>query len=137
MKTQTITKKNLKTIYDVACPSWKTKLEDYARRNPFDSEVELTQSEIDEMYNASDDKQKVVLNKFFVRYVSNIDRVKSFEDACVINKFDVFNAKYDSDSDIAFKKLKVIIRALNEGLYPDGIQIGKMRMRVNIGFGGL
>jgi hypothetical protein len=122
MNTQTITKNNLKAIHDVACAGWKTKLEDYAKRKPFDSEIELTQSEVDEMFNASDAKQKKVLDKFFTKPKSIIDGVNSFEDACKVlglNAFDVFNTKFDSVSDIAFKKLKVIIKALNEGWYPN------------------
>ena len=118
MKTQTITKVNLKAIYDDSCSYWKKRLEDYARRNPFDSEVELTQSEIDEMYNESDDKQKVLLDKFFTRDLSIMDRVNSFEDACKLLGL-VFNPKYDLVDEIAFKKLKVIVKALNEGWYPD------------------
>lgn len=119
---QTISKTNLKAIHDVACSGWKTKLEDYAKRKPFDSEIDLSQDEIDEMYNASDAKQKKVLDKFFTRPKSIMDSVNSFEDACNvlgIKKDDVFNSKFDSVSDIAFKKLKVIIKALNQGWYPN------------------
>lgn len=119
---QTITKTNLKAIHDVACSSWKTKIENYAKRKPFDVEIELTQDEVDEMYNASDAKQKKVLDKFFTRPKSIMDSVNSFEDACkilAIDKADVFNSKFDSPNDIAFKKLKVIIKALNDGWYPN------------------
>lgn len=119
---QRITKTNLKAIHDVACSGWKTKIEGYAKRNLLDSEIELSQDEVDEMYNASDAKQKKVLDKFFTRPKSIMDSVNSFEDACNvlgINKYDVFNAKFDSVSDIAFKKLKVIIKALNQGWYPN------------------
>lgn len=119
---QTIAKTNLKAIHDIACSSWKTKIEGYAKRNLFDSEIELSQDEIDEMYNASDAKQKKVLDKFFTRPKSIMDSVNSFEDACKvldIDKEDVFNPKFDSPNDIAFKKLKVIIKALNQGWYPN------------------
>ena len=42
MEKQIITRENLKAIYDVACTNWKTKLEGYASRNPFNPEIELT-----------------------------------------------------------------------------------------------
>jgi len=58
MKAQTITKENLKKIHDVACTTWKSKLEAYANRKPFDCEVELTGEEIEEMFAASDSNQK-------------------------------------------------------------------------------
>lgn len=119
---QTITKTNLKAIHDVACSGWKTKIENYAKRKPFDDKIELTQDEVDEMYNASDVNQKKVLDKFFTRPKSIMDSINSFEDArkiLGIDKADVFNPKFDSPNDIAFKKLKVIIKALNDGWYPN------------------
>jgi hypothetical protein len=119
---QKITKFNLKAIHDVACPIWKTKIEEYAKREPFDDEIELTQGEIDEMFYASDNEQKKVLSKFFTRPESIMDKVKSFKDACIVlgvNEDDIFNKKTDSIDDIAFKKLKIIARALNEGWYPN------------------
>ena len=118
---QTITKTNLKAIHDIACAGWKTKITNYANREPFASEVNLEQSEIDEMYKESDDAQKKVLDKFFVRKKSIIDRIKSFSDACVelgLKESDVFSSSDDKDIK-AYKKLKVIVKALNEGWYPN------------------
>jgi hypothetical protein len=119
---QKITKINLKAIHDVACSSWKIKIEEYAKRKPFDDEIELTQEEINEMFDASDNKQKKVLSKFFSKPESITNKVKSFKDACIVlgvNEDDVFNKKTDSSDDIAFKKLKMIVKALNEGWYPN------------------
>ena len=121
---QKITKTNLKEIHDIACASWKTKLTNYAIKFPFDSEVKLEQSEIDEMYSASDSAQKSVLDKFFVRKKSIIDRIKAesaFSDAFFelgLKESDVFSDSDDKDIK-AYKKLKVIIKALNEGWYPN------------------
>ena len=50
------------------------------------------------------------------------DKVNSFEDACQVLNIDkdkVFDSNLDSANDIAFKKLKVIVKALNEGWYPN------------------
>ena len=112
MNTQVITKANLKKIHEVACSSWKTKLEGYASRNLFDSEIELSQSEIDEMFAASDDKQKKVLNQFFVKPKSIMDRVKSYKDAC-----DVLGISSEKRS--AYERLCIFLKALNEGWWPD------------------
>lgn len=49
-----------------------------------------------------------------------IDKVKTFEDACKVVgiKVPVF-AKTDAKDEVAFKKLKVIIQALNQGWKPN------------------
>ena len=50
-----------------------------------------------------------------------IDRIKTFEDACDelgINPENVFNINDELD-EIAYKKLKIIVRALNDGWIPD------------------
>jgi hypothetical protein len=122
MKTQQISRKNLKLIHDIACFSWKKKLEEYASRNHFDEFIEFTENEVNEMFAASDEKQKIVLSKFFKQEKNIIERVKSFEDACNVLNVDqngVFSLQYDTPNDIAYKKLKTIIKALNEGWYPD------------------
>jgi hypothetical protein len=121
MNKQTISRENLLQIHNVACTSWQIKLENYASRNPFQIDIELSQNEIDEMFNASDDKQKLILNKFFKRPKSIIDKIKNFYDACEhlsINSKSVYSSD-DTKDEIGYKKLKVIIRALNEGWYPN------------------
>lgn len=49
------------------------------------------------------------------------DRVKSFEDACGVLGISISDilSKYDTKDEAAYKKLKVIARALNEGWEPD------------------
>jgi hypothetical protein len=50
-----------------------------------------------------------------------IDRVKSFEDACAelgINPEDLFDP-IDTSDEIAYKKIKIIARALNDGWIPN------------------
>ena len=50
-----------------------------------------------------------------------IDRIKTFEDACNELRIDpenVFNIN-DSLNEIAYKKLKIIVCALNEGWFPN------------------
>ena len=121
MEKENITRENLKAIHDIACGSWKTKLESYANRNQFKNEIELTKSEIDEMFQASNSAQLEVLKKFFTGSKDIRDKVKSFLDACNILDVDPKSVYRSSDSqtDVAFKKLKIIIKALNEGWWPN------------------
>ena len=121
MKNQIITRDGLKEIYDIACSSWKSKIEDYAKRNPFEDKITFTQPEVDEMIKASDQKQIKVLKKFFSVPQDIRDKVKSFLDACKLLDIDPKTVYHKDDSRvvIGFKKLIVIIKALNEGWYPN------------------
>lgn len=63
MKTQTITRENLRLIHDAACSAWKAKLTDYANKEPFSSTVTFTDEQVTEMFDASSETQKAVLIK--------------------------------------------------------------------------
>jgi hypothetical protein len=122
METQTISRENLKKIYDVACSGWKTKIEDYAKRNPFKDDIDFTQNEVNEMFNASDDKQKSVLSKIFKQSLNITDKIKSFNDVVLNdeeNSILMSLVKLGNKKFIALYKLELIIKALNEGWYPD------------------
>lgn len=75
-------------------------------------------------YNKADDSGRQILQDLFpdVDLAGKItDRVKSFEDACKILGIDEENVltQYDTLDEQAYKKLKVIVKALNEGWTPD------------------
>ncbi len=70
---KTIKKSDLKKIYDVACLTWQGKIEKLATRNPFGDDVELTQSEIDEMFKAADSSQTKVLEEVFGKQQKGLD----------------------------------------------------------------
>lgn len=56
---------------------------------------------------------------FFSKKIT--DRIKTFEDACNeagVTTFDVFSTS-DSPDEVAYKKLKLIIKVLNEGWEPN------------------
>lgn len=57
--------------------------------------------------------------KFFQRKIT--DRVKTYDDACQVLGFDsvIYGYEEMSEDEIAYRKLKVIIKALNEGWTPD------------------
>jgi len=77
-----------------------------------------------EIYPKASAEIKAMLEDTFGKpYFSDkiTDRVKTFDDACNIvgiNPFDVWQEGDDSD-EVAYKKLKVIARSLNEGWEPD------------------
>ena len=128
MKTQSISKENLKKIYDVACPSWQAKLEGYAKREPFSSEVGFTSAEVNEMFEASDDKQTKVLVKYLTKPKTILDEIMSFEDACIKlgitdsdNEINILKSLSTPNKDklIAFYRLEIIAKALNDGWYPN------------------
>ena len=130
MKNQSISKENLKKIYDVACPSWQAKLEGYAKREPFNSEVELTSAEVNEMFEASDDKQTKVLVKYLDKTKTKtiLDEIMSFEDACAKlgitdsdNEINIIKSLSTPNRDklIAMYRLEIIAKALNDGWYPN------------------
>jgi hypothetical protein len=56
-----VNKSDLGKIHKVACDTWKSKLETYAQRNPFGDSIELSDSEIDEMFAAATSSQVPVL----------------------------------------------------------------------------
>jgi hypothetical protein len=56
-----VNKSDLGKIHNVACDTWKSKLEKYAQRNPFGDSIELSDSEIDEMFAAATSSQIPVL----------------------------------------------------------------------------
>lgn len=128
MNTQKISKSNLKEIHDVACSGWKEKIEKLATRDIFSDTIELTQVEVDEMFEASDEKQKNVLLKFLAKSKSKLDEIKSFNDACeilgvkdsqkVIDKL-LELPKSVNRKMIALYKLEIIVKALNDGWTPN------------------
>jgi hypothetical protein len=89
MKQLQIDGKKAKQLYSTASPEWKATFEDTFGKEYF--------------------SQKIT------------DRVKTFEDACEVlgvGPSYSFNST-DSKDEIAYKKLKIIIQALNEGWTPD------------------
>jgi hypothetical protein len=62
--TQTISRKNLGLIHDVACSTWKSTIEDWMKeQGVFLDEYTLTEEQVDKMFIASSDTQKTVLVK--------------------------------------------------------------------------
>lgn len=64
METQKLSRQGLKEIHSIACSTWKITLEGWGSRNPLEDYIELSQKEIDMMFNASDNNQKSILSKY-------------------------------------------------------------------------
>jgi hypothetical protein len=78
---KTIKKSELKRIYDVACPTWQTRIESYAYRNPFGDTVSFSADEVEEMFRAATSEQKPVLESVFGKQESKLDfRCRKFTD---------------------------------------------------------
>ena len=67
--TTTISVSDLKKIHDVACDSWKRKIE--AMVKPFEDTVTLTEEQIGKMFDAANDSQAKVLEQVFGERFSN------------------------------------------------------------------
>lgn len=86
--------------------------------------ISIDKAALIKSYNSADAKGKALLVKLHGKEVfekSITERVKTFEDACKIvgiTPSTVFT-KADNKDDVAFKKLKVIAAALNQGWKPD------------------
>ena len=96
MKT-TITKTELKKIYEVACKDWKSKIEKYALRNAFGEDIEFSEKEIQGMVSASDENQLKVVKEVF-NIVKSFEKIDSLEEAC----------KYLGESDDEVKQLRIL-----------------------------
>lgn len=89
MKTLTIDDKDAKKLYPTASTEFKTVLESTFGKDFFSDKI--------------------------------TDRVKSFEDACEVLGIDPHQVWIDGEDndEVAYKSLKVIVKALNEGWTPD------------------
>ena len=122
-----IKKSELKSIYDIACPTWKPVIEKYAQRNPFDIEVEFSEQEIHQMIGACTKEQLPIVKSIF-EVVETHKELKTIKDC--INKLTeedeeiIQLRKLESIKDLSEHILNnqiavVIIKALNDGWIPD------------------
>ena len=64
METQKLSRKGLKEIHSVACPTWKTNLENYSKRNTLEDYIVLTNIEVDHMFNSCTKEQLPIVSKY-------------------------------------------------------------------------
>jgi len=77
----TITRQELKQVYDLSCKDWKSKLENYAKADPFSETLTFTEKQIQEGISACNSEQLVTIKKIFdIR--DTWEDIKTVEDAC-------------------------------------------------------
>lgn len=117
-----ITRAELKEIYDIACSGWKTKIEKFGSRTPFLNTIEFSKEEIQEMVDASDSNQILVVKKIF-NIVEKSETIKTLQDAIEsLGKNDLevkelikLQKGGFSRGIVALQELVVITKALNDG----------------------
>lgn len=96
MKT-TITKTELKKIYEIACKDWKSKIEKFTLRNAFGEDIEFSEKEIQEIISACSSEQLPIVKEVF-NIVKSFEQISSLEEAC----------KYLGKSDDEVKQLRIL-----------------------------
>lgn len=86
--------------------------------------ITINRAELVKEYQAADKKGKALLERLHGKetFAENIiDKVKSFEDACGVLGITVASilSQHDTVDEAAYKKLKTIAKALNQGWTPD------------------
>ena len=101
---QTITREQLKQIYDIACATWKTKLLDKASKNPLSNNINFTDEEVIEMFDAATTNQLMLLNKLFSRPETKAIIYKGFDCVDIISSNVILGIK-DGLNTIVYAKL--------------------------------
>jgi hypothetical protein len=76
METQKLSRQGLKEIHGVACSYWKGKLQGMGIRNPLENYIELTQEEVDKIFNACTKEQLPIVSKYLTKYEGSVDVTK-------------------------------------------------------------
>lgn len=76
METQRLSRQSLKEIHSVACDEWQGKLKSFGYRNPLENYIDLTNEEVNEMFFASNHKQKSILSKYLKQDDGSVDLSK-------------------------------------------------------------
>lgn len=87
--------------------------------------LQIEKTQVQTVYAKATPQEKSLLESLFGKDVISVnimDRVKSFEDACVVLSIHEDQSSFDLNLDkdtIAYEQLKIIAKALNEGWKPD------------------
>jgi hypothetical protein len=76
METQKLSRKGLKEIHSVACTTWKTNLENYSKRNTLEDYIELTNIEVNHMFNSCTKEQLPIVSKYLKQDDGSVDVTK-------------------------------------------------------------
>ena len=73
MKTQKLSRQELKEIHSVACSAWKLNLERYGANNLLEDYIELTQEQVDNMFKACTATQLPIMSKYLKQDDGSVD----------------------------------------------------------------
>jgi hypothetical protein len=73
MGTQKLSRKGLKEIHSVACATWKTNLENYSKRNTLEDYIELTNIEVNHIFNSCTKEQLPIVSKYLKQDDGSVD----------------------------------------------------------------
>lgn len=73
MGTQKLSRKGLKEIHSVACSTWKTNLENYSKRNTLEDYIELTNIEVNHIFNSCTKEQLPIVSKYLKQDDGSVD----------------------------------------------------------------
>src|SRR5690349_7623024 len=95
-------------------------------------QLQVERSKAMSAYRSADDDGRELLEKLFGKENFNqkaTERIRSFEDACQELDIDPESEKFTTGEpdDIAYQKLKVITKAINEGWVPDWSDAGEYK----------
>jgi hypothetical protein len=68
-----IKREQLLEIHNIACSTWKSKIEQLATKSLFGTEIELTQAQVDEMFKAATSTQLPTLENIFGKQLKELD----------------------------------------------------------------
>jgi hypothetical protein len=73
MEKQRLSRQGLKEIHSVACTGWKEILEKYGTTNPLEDYIELTQAQVDTMFNSCTKDQLPIVSKYLKQDDGSVD----------------------------------------------------------------
>lgn len=73
MGTQKLSRKGLKEIHSVACSTWKVNLENYSKRNTLEDYIELTNIEVNHIFNSCTKEQLPIVSKYLKQDDGSVD----------------------------------------------------------------
>ena len=126
METQKLSRKGLKEIHSVACTNWKEILEKYGANNPLEDYIELTQPQVDTMFNSCTKEQLPIVSKYLKQNDGSVDlsNIKYDESGARVNgiyilRHDDFDAS-DKNSFWLNNNYDWILKVVNghQRLYP-------------------
>jgi len=85
-------------------------------------QIQIIKTNLLKAFNGADSNGKALLSDLFGKEIFSqkiTDRVKTIADACNISGMELIVNPDDTEDEIAYKKLKIITKALNEGWTPD------------------